>query len=153
MAAKTQSQLDGEMTFPSQLTARQFLIDKITAEAERAAVPLSEGEARMLELNLDVPRTAIGIPVEILEDKSHAFEGKAVRLLKAAYNHDRDDAQEAERYKEALRTLRDSGQYILIIATEAIPLRRNWSRVLVYVLIALAMAGMIVALQIWTRGK
>lgn len=153
MAAKTQSQLDGEMTFPSQLTARQFLIDKITAEAERAAVPLSEGETRMLELNLDVPRTAIGIPVEILEDKSHAFEGKAVRLLKAAYNHDRDDAQEAERYKEALRTLRDSGQYILIIATEAIPLRRNWSRVLVYVLIALAMAGMIVALQIWTRGK
>jgi hypothetical protein len=153
MAAKTQSQLDGEMTFPSQLAARQFLIDKITAQAERTAAPLSEGEARMLELNLDVPKTAIGIPVQILEDKSHAFESKIVQLLKAAYNRDRDNAQEVERYKEALRMLRDSGQYILIIATGAIPVRRNWSRVLVYLLIALAMVGMIVALQWWTRGK
>lgn len=153
MAAKTQSQLEGEMTFPSQLAARQFLVNKITAEAERAAVPLTEGETRMLELNLDIPKTAIGIPVEMLEDKSHIFESKFVRLLKAAYNQDRDNAQEVERYKEALRALRNSDHYMLIVATEAIPVRRNWSRVLVYLLIALAMAGMIVGLEVWTKGK
>jgi lipopolysaccharide biosynthesis regulator YciM len=153
MAAKTQSQLEGEMTFPSQMAARQFLIDKITAQAERAAAPLSEGEARMLELNLDIPKTAIGIPVEILEDKNHAFESKIVRLLKAAYNQDGDNAQELERYKEALRALRNSDHYMLIVATGAIPVRRNWSWVLVYLLIALAMAAMIVGLEVWTRGK
>lgn len=153
MATETQTQLEGEMTFPSQLAARQFLINKITAQAEREATPLSEGEMRMLELNLKIPRTAIGIPVEILEDKSHAFENKIVRLLKAAYNRDRDNAQELERYKEALLTLRSSDHYILIVATQALPVRRSWSRVLVYLLIALAMAAMIVGLEVWTKGK
>src|SRR5215470_11807576 len=137
------------MTFSSQLDARQFLINKITAQASQNGTALSDAETRMLQLNLDEPGSAIGIPVEVLEDKSRTFENKAVRLLKAAFNRDRDDAQEEQRYKDALRRLRDSDHYILIIATAALPRPKNWSRLLVYLLIVLAMAAMIVVLEMW----
>jgi hypothetical protein len=141
------------MTFSSQFEARNFLIEKITEQARQTETPLSEGERRMLELNLKVPDSAIGIPVEVLEDKSRAFEKKIVRLLKAAYNRDRDSAQKAQRYKDAVRTLGKSDHYILIVATAVIPVRNKLGRLLVYVIIALAMVGMIVVLQVWTRGK
>ena len=44
------------MTFSSQLDARQFLINKITAQAGRTATPLSDDERRMLQLNLSEPQ-------------------------------------------------------------------------------------------------
>ena len=153
MAAETQTELERGMTFSSQFEARQFLIDKIIVQAGSTGNPLSDAEKRMLQLNLDDPGSAIGIPVEVLEDKSRAFENKAVRLLKAAYNHDRDNAQEAQRYKDAVRALRNTDHYILIIATAATPVRRRWGQLLVYLVILLAMAGMIVVLEFWTRGK
>jgi hypothetical protein len=141
------------MTFSSQFEARQFLIDKITAQASRTATPLSEAEKRMLQLNLEDPGSAVGIPVEVLEDKNRAFESKAVRLLKAAYNRDRDNAQESQRYKNAVLALRNTDHYILMIATASIPVRRRWGQLLVYLVIILAMVAMIVVLHFWTRGK
>lgn len=141
------------MTFSSQFEARQFLIDKIIVQAGSTNTPLSDVEKRMLQLNLEEPGSAVGIPVEVLEDKNRAFENKAVRLLKAAYNHDRDNAQEAQRYKDAVLALRNTDHYILIIATASIPVRRRWGQLLVYLIIILAMAGMIVVLHFWTRGK
>ena len=153
MAAETQAELERGMTFSSQFEARQFLIDKIIVQADSAGAPLSDAEKRMLQLNLDEPGSAIGIPVEVLEDKNRAFENKAVRLLKAAYNRDRDSAQEEQRYKDAVLVLRNTDHYILIVATAAIPVRRRWGQLLVYLIIILAMAGMIVVLDFWTRGK
>src|SRR5215467_581992 len=119
------------MTFSSQFEARQFLIDKIVVQAG-GSTPLSDAEKRMLQLNLDEPGSAVGIPVEVLEDKNRAFENKAVRLLKAAYNHDRDDALQEQRYKDAVRVLRNTDHYILMIATAALPVRHRWGQLLVY---------------------
>lgn len=141
------------MTFSSQLDARQFLIDKITGQASRSATPLSEGERRMLQLNLDEPESAAGIPVEVLEDSNRTLEKKIARLLKAAYSHDRSVREERKKYREAFKALKNSDHYILIIAADAIPQRRRFDNFAIYVIIALAMAAVIAALQIWTRGR
>lgn len=141
------------MTFSSQLDARQFLIDKITGQATRTATHLSDAEQRMLQLNLDDPLSASGIPVEVLQDKSRTYEKKIAKLLQSAYHRDREVAQEQQRYRDALRALQNSDHYILIIASDAIPQRRRFRNVAVYVIIALAMVVMIVVLQIWTRRR
>lgn len=141
------------ITFSSQLEARRFLVEKITGQADSTGTPLSDAEKRMLQLNLEQPDSAVGIPVEVLADKNRAFETKAVRLLRAAYNRDRDNAQETQRYKDAVLVLRNTDHYILIVATAAIPVRRNWGRYLIYSVIALTMIAMILALELWTRGK
>ena len=58
------------MTFSSQFEARRFLIDKIIVQAGSTNTPLSDAEKRMLQLNLEEPGSAVGIPVEVLEDKN-----------------------------------------------------------------------------------
>jgi ribose 5-phosphate isomerase len=139
------------MTFSSPLEARQFLINKIVKEATRTGIVLSDAERRMLQLKLDEPESATGIPVEVLEDASGTYEKKMFKLLRAAFNRDRQIPQEQQKYREAIRTLRDTDHYILIIATGAIPQKRHLSSYAVYIIIALAVAAMILALQLWTR--
>lgn len=141
------------MTFSSQLDARQFLIDKITGQATRTATALSDAEQRMLRLNLDDPGSAVGIPVEVIQDQSGAYEKKIAKLLQSAYQRDRESPQEQQRYRDALRALQNSDHYILIIASDAIPQRRRFRNVAVYIIIALAMVVMIVVLQMWTRVR
>lgn len=141
------------MTFSSQFAARQFLIDKITNQANRAAAPLSDVESRMLELNLNDPRTALGIPVETLEDPSHAYEKKLSLLLQSAYSRDRAIPEERKKYRQAMQALADSDHYILIIAADAIPQRKSIGNYAVYVIIALATAAMIAVLQFWTHKR
>jgi len=141
------------MTFSSQLDARQFLITKIINQASRTATVLSDAERRMLQLNLDEPESAAGIPVEMLEDKSRSYEVKMANLLRSAYDRDDKVPVEQQKYREAVRMLQDSGHYILIVATTAIPQRRRLGNYAVYVIIALAVVAMIFALQMWTRGK
>jgi hypothetical protein len=139
------------MTFSSQLEARQFLINKIANEASLTGIVLSDAERRMLQLNLDDPESATGIPVEVLEDTSRTYEKKMFKLLRAAFSRDQQIPQEQQRYREAIRTLRDTDHYILIIATGAIPQKRRLGNYAVYIIIALAVAAMILALQLWTR--
>jgi hypothetical protein len=141
------------MTFPSQLDARQFLIDKITNQASRTAAPLSDAEWRMLQLNLDDPGSATGIPVEVLEDTSRTYETKIAKLLQAAYSRDANVPDEQQKYRQAIQALKDSDHYILIIAADAIPKRKRLGDYAIYIIIALATAAMIAALQIWTRGR
>src|SRR5215813_12887721 len=93
------------MTFSSQLEARQFLIAKITNQASRTATALSDAEHRMLQLNLNQPASAAGIPVEMLEDKSGSYEEKMANLLRSAYDRDDKAPEEQQKYREALRTL------------------------------------------------
>ena len=141
------------MTFSSQFDAREFLISKILHEANLVGVTLSDSEFRMLRLNLDAPESATGIPVDVLEDTSGIHEKKMSMLLQAAYHRDRQTPQEQKKYREALHTLRDSDHYILIIGTAALPQKRSFGSYAVYIIIILAMAAMILALQFWTRGK
>jgi len=141
------------MTFSSQLDARQFLIDKIINQAKRTATPLTDVEERMLQLNLDRPESAAGIPVEALEDASQAYELKIAKLLQAAYSRDSSVPKEQEKYREAVRALKGSDHYILIIAADAIPRRKGIGTYAIYIIIGLATAALIAALQIWTRGR
>ena len=141
------------MTFSSQFEAREFLISKIINESNLAGVTLSDSEFRMLRLNTEVPDSAIGIPVDVLKDTTGLHEKKMSKLLQAAYHRDRQTPNEQKKYREALRTLTNSKHYILIVATEALPQKKRLGSYAVYVLIILAMAAMIVALQFWTRGK
>lgn len=141
------------MTFSSQLDARRFLVNKIANQASRTATPLSDAERRLLELNLDDPGSAIGIPVEMLDDTSRTYEKKIAALLQAAYSRDSNAPSEQQKYRDAVRALKDSDHYILIIAADAIPRRKSLGNFVIYIIIALAMAVMIAVLQFWTRGR
>ena len=139
------------MTFSSQFEAREFLISKIIDEANLAGVTLSDAEFRLLRLSTDMPDSAIGIPVDVLKDTSGLHEKKMSRLLQAAYHRERQTPGEQKKYREALSTLTDSKHYILIVATAALPQKKRLGSYAVYVLIILAMAAMIVALEFWTK--
>src|SRR5215471_2006639 len=141
------------MTFSSPLGARQFLVNKITAEAGISGTALSDAELRLLLLNLDEPESATGIPVEVLEDTSGTHEKKIRALLQAAYARDAKNPQEQQKYKDAARALKGTEHYMRIIVAVAVPRKSLISNVAVYLIIALAVALMIVALQIWTRGR
>jgi len=145
--------MEGQMTFASALDARQFLVNKITAEAGISGVALSDAELRLLLLNLAEPESATGIPVEVLEDTSGVHEKKIRALLQAAYSRDAKDPAEQQKYKDAAQALKDSDHYMRIIVAVAVPRKSLISNVAVYVIIALAVALMIVALQVWTRSK
>jgi hypothetical protein len=145
--------MERPMIFSSQLDARQFLIDKIVRQASRTSTPLSDVERRLLELNLNQPESAAGIPVEVLQDDSRTHEKKVAQLLQSAYSRDAGVADEQQKYRDAIRVLRGGDHYILIIAADAIPRRRAIRSYAVYIIIALAMAALIAGLQIWTRGR
>lgn len=153
MAGKMQTGVERQMTFSSPLDARQFLVNKITGEAGRKGVALSDVELRLLLLNLDEPESATGIPVEALEDTSHTYENKMARLLQSAYQHDRGHRDEQQKYKDAVRALKGTDHYILIIASATFPEPRRFGNFLIYLIIGLAMVALIVALQMWTKGK
>lgn len=151
MAGKTQAGVERQMTFSSQLDARQFLINKITNQASRTATPLSDAERRMLQLNLDEPESATGIPVEVLNDTSGKYEAKITWLLQSAYKRDLGNRDEQQKYKDAMQALKNTDHYMLIIASAALPQRKQLSNVVVYLIIGLAVVAMILALQWWTR--
>jgi len=141
------------MTFSSQLDARQFLIDKITNQASRTAVYLSDVEHKMLHLDLDDPVSAADIPIEALQDTSRTYETKIAKLLQAAYSRDAKSPEEQQKYREAIRSLKNSDHYILIIAADAIPHRKRLGSYAIYIIIALAMVMLIAGLQLWTHGR
>jgi hypothetical protein len=108
------------MTFGSQRDAKQLLVNKIVAEARRQGTPLSEPERLMLFFTEDEPETVAAIPQEMLNDDNVEYEQKITKLLRAAYERDRDDPEELLKYKSALRTLKDSDHYILVMAEPAL---------------------------------
>src|SRR5262249_26455025 len=119
------------MTFSSALDARQFLVNKITAEAGISGVALSDSELRLLLLNLSEPESATGIPVEVLEDTSAVHEKKIRALLQAAYSRDANNPAEQQKYKDAGRALKDSDHYMRIIVAVAVP-RKSLIRILLF---------------------
>lgn len=153
MAAEAPAGMEREMTFSSQLDARQFLVNKITSEAGFQGVALSDVELRLLMLNLNEPETATGIPVEDLDDPTGKHEKKMAALLHAAYHRDKNNPREQRQYKDAVQALENSGHYILIVASAMVPQSRRWGNLLVYALITLAVVGMIWILHVWTRTK
>jgi hypothetical protein len=142
------------MSFSSPLDARQFLINKIVAQSVRTGDRLSDVDRRMLLLNLDEPQSASGIPIAVLEDTSRAYENRIVHLLKSAYDRDRNYDQERQQYRLALQELVGTKHYVLMIASAAIGDEDTpSSNTVIYVIIALATAGIIALLAWWTRPR
>jgi hypothetical protein len=145
--------MEGKMSFSSPLDARQFLVNKIVAQSVRTGDRLSDVDRRMLLLNLDEPQSAAGIPIAVLEDTSRTYENRIVRLLKSAYERDRNHAEERQRYRQALQELAGTKHYVLMIASAAIGNEDPPSNTVIYVIIALATAGIIALLAWWTRPR
>jgi hypothetical protein len=141
--------MEGAMKFSSPLEARQFLIDKIITEAGRLGTPLSDVERRLLQLNLDDPASAAGIPLEVLEDSRQTHEKKIALLFEA----DGGNSYEQQRYREAAKQLMGSNHYVLIVAAAAIPRSRRLGDVGLYIIIGLVVIGLILVLEFWTRAK
>lgn len=150
------------MSFFSQSEAKQFLADKIISQGEYQREPLSEVDKRLLLFSVDEPETANRIPRERLEGDDAEFEAKVTSLLKAAYKRDQDIPQERERYKEAMQVLGKGDHYIQVMANEALPpphlansaLPAHRVRdLLIYVAIALALVGALIAFAMLREAK
>jgi hypothetical protein len=129
------------MPFSNQLDAKQFLVDKIVSQVQIQGVPLSDIDRRMLLFSVDEPESAIGIPLEVLEDVSQVYEAKIIKLLKSAYKQDSDNPEERQKYRDAMRTLKGSDHYILVMASAALPKngigvsRLTWIGILIAIVI------------------
>lgn len=144
------------MTFSSQLEAKRFLAAKIASEAEREGAALSDVEKRMLLFSEQEPESTVGFPDGFLDDIDEEYERRVTSLLKAAYTRDRDNPLERQPYEDAMKTLKGSDHYILVMAEAALPKPTkiqndtdaafagpNKIRTLIYILIG---AGVVVAI-------
>ncbi len=100
--------------------AKQFLVDRIAAEAEREGAPLNEMEKAMLAFS------EAGASAEELEtaraferdfdDKE--YEGRVARLARAVYDHDVEAGRKAE-WDEALDELASEDFYLMLMLEQA----------------------------------
>jgi hypothetical protein len=100
--------------------AKQFLVDRIAAEAEREGAPLSEIEKAMLAFS------EAGASAEELET-AHSFERdfddkeyehRIARLARAAYDRDAGAGRKAE-WDEALDELASEDFYLMVMLEQA----------------------------------
>ncbi|MGC2743363.1 MAG: hypothetical protein WA672_09255 [Candidatus Angelobacter sp.] len=143
------------MTFSSQMEAKKFLAGKITLEAAMQGTPLSDGEQKLLLFSEQDPEspTPADIPDDLLYDTNEEYEKEVTRLLKAAYNRDKDNQLELQRYSDAMQMLSKGDHYILVMAGPALAPERTSSRaardLFIYVVIGLTIVIGITLLAIW----
>jgi hypothetical protein len=109
--------------FTGARNAKEFLVSKIAAEAEREGVPLSEVERKMLyfsETAWTLPNmAAISDQFERRYDHDE-YEDKIARLIRTARQRARrDDRQDFEAWSDAIRTLSKEDHYILLLVKQA----------------------------------
>ena len=105
--------------FHSGREAKEFLISRIVAEAERENAPLSEVERKMLyftESGWTLPDIA-----EVSEDfdrqyDQNEYEKKIAKLIRKAAKHDRRESHdEYKAWWDAIRFLKKGDHYILVM--------------------------------------
>ena len=133
------------MPFPTPEDAKQFLINKVTFEADAKGVHLPYVEQRMLELNLADPSTAAGIPVDLLRDREQEFEAKIVGLLRSAYARAGENSSEQQNFHDAVHALRGSTHYIVVPAATALQPEPGGISFLILILISLAFGAAAIA--------
>lgn len=109
--------------FPSSREAKEFLVSRIVAEAQRENVPLSEIERKMLYFS----ETGWTLP-DIMEvndefdrdyDQSE-YETKTAGLVRRAYKRDRgENAASLDSWSNAIGTLQREDHYILVMVRRA----------------------------------
>jgi hypothetical protein len=111
--------------------ARRFFVDKIVAQANREAEPLSANERKMLDWSevepgcVADPTVAEALANEISDE---AYEAKIGRFLAAAYQSDVNANPSAKAaYREAYSVLKRGDYYILVMLDAALGRRlRHW---------------------------
>jgi len=106
-------------TFTSGREAKEYLIARIVAEAERERVPLSESERKMMYFT----ETAWTLPDmgEVSEafDREYdqrTYEAKIGSLAQQARRH-ADEINDLQEWKDAVRTLEQEDHYLLVLLT------------------------------------
>lgn len=99
--------------------AKEFLISRIVAEAQRENAPLSEIERKMLyftESGWTLPdMTAISQEFDA-EYNQNEYEKKIARLIRNAAKHDRKESRdEYDTWWDAIRILKKEDHYILVM--------------------------------------
>ena len=112
------------MRFPDELKARQFFIDKVSRQAEKSGVSLTEAEKHMLTRTGTVSRSAIDKQImnQFYAETTHGeFEQKVASLLKRAYEAEvKGEDGKKEIYRNAYKALRHGDHYIQMMIEESI---------------------------------
>jgi hypothetical protein len=154
--------------FPSARAAKDFLVERISAQATRDLEPLSDVERKMLyfsEQYDSLPDMAeVTDEFERTQDDD-AYEKKMAALTRRAYKHDAKESREIrQRWLSAIRLLKKEDHYILVI-TRMAQLRPRFDRpklavyaiVFTVVMLALLYAGSTIAgrfhIDIWSDSS
>ncbi len=116
-------------TFSTSRQAKEFLVGRVVAEAQREDVALSEIERKMLYFS----ETAWTLPdmMEVndaFDDEydTEEYEQKINRLVSAFRERaHRDDRRELKAWDAAVQKLRDEDHYILVMADTPDPIERR----------------------------
>jgi hypothetical protein len=142
--------------------AKQFLISRVTEEAELEQVPLSLVERKMLhftEVHPTIPDIyEVNAEFE-RECDANEYEAKVAGLLKRAREHDRHESPgRAQQWEDALIALSKEDHYILVMVSQAFGASRSKSGApphrlrdfLLYVAIAV---GLVLILFVWSTYR
>jgi len=100
------------MPFATDSEARQFLADKILQESQLQGASISDVERRLLMFSVDDPASAEGIPNDELYDPNPNWERRMTKLLRDAWQRDRDNPGEHQLYRDAMERLKGGDHYI-----------------------------------------
>jgi hypothetical protein len=142
--------------------AKEFLIARVTKEAEMENVRLSEVERKMLyftevhpslpdiyEVNAEFERTC----------DSDEYEEKIIGLLKKARDRDAEQSlAQGQQWEDAIHALKDEDHYILVMVYRAFPQFRKTMlpthRVrdyVIYVAIGIAVVLVVIGIATWSH--
>jgi hypothetical protein len=142
------------------IAAKQFLISRVTEEAEIEQTNLSDVERKMLHFTEVHPSLPDIHEVNAAFERgydSDEYEAKITRLLKKARDRDSRSSPQRERvWDDALNALKSEDHYILVMAYRAFPQYRKLlvptHRVrdyLIYIAIGTALVIICVGVAIW----
>jgi hypothetical protein len=100
--------------------AKQFLVDRIAAEAERGGAPLNEAEKAMLAFSeagaSGKERESTRTSERDFDDKE--YEGRIARLARAVYDRDVEAGRKSE-WDESLDELASEDLYLMVMLEQA----------------------------------
>ncbi len=112
------------MRFSDDLNAKQFFIDKVSRQAEKSGVSLTEAEKHMLTRAGIEKGSSIDKKIrhQFYTETTHGeFEQKVTSLLKKAYETEVNaDMGRKEIYRNAYKVLKQGDHYIQMMIEESI---------------------------------
>jgi hypothetical protein len=144
------------------IAAKQFLISKVTAEAEFKGTSLSEVERKMLQFTEAYPSISDIYEVSAEFERtcdSDEYEAKISTLLRSARSRDQKQSpNQGQQWNDAVDALKDEDHYILVMVYRAFPEYRktivSTHRVrdyIIYLAIGIALVLIAIGAAIW-RG-